>query len=203
MTQAGGVTGKRMVRMRGFTVSAVPGLIAIVVGAGRLAAPWWSKSLPASDSPRVIVPGPIFASFRAYASLPDSWPRPRTLALILFTAAFGVMCAVLSVTAFHPDPDGTYTIAGIHGLTASEPMPWWTWLVAGFFATVCIGAAGLSAWSLVRGTAVRDTPRDEDRIRRTGPRRVRDAALCRALACESPAVPAPASASAPPGQALL
>jgi hypothetical protein len=39
---------------------------------------------------------------------------------------------------------------------ASEAMPWWARIVAGFFAIVCLGAAVLSAWGLFRGTASRD-----------------------------------------------
>jgi len=149
-----------MARMRGFSAGTVPGLIALIVGAGLLAAPWWSTSLPASDYPLVIVPDAIFASFGAYAALPDSCPRLRTLAMTLFMAAFGVMCAAMTLTPFHPDPDGTYTIAGIHGLRASGPMPWWARIVAGCFAIVCLVTAALGAWGLLRGTAGRGAGSD-------------------------------------------
>jgi len=151
--------------MRGFNAGAMPGLLAFVVGAGLMAAPWWSKTLPASDYPLVIVPGAIFASFGAYAAVPDSWPRLRTLALTLFMAAFGVMCAAMTSTPFHPDPDGTYTIAGIRGLRASGPMPWWARIVAGFFALVCLGTAALGAWGLIRGSGGRDTTDGESQAR--------------------------------------
>ena len=146
--------------MRGFSAGTVPGLIALIVGAGLLAAPWWSTSLPASDYPLVIVAGAIFASFGAHAALPDSWPRLRTLAMTLFMAAFGVMCAAMTLTPFYPDPDGTYTIAGIHGLRASGPMPWWARIVAGCFAIVCLVTAALGAWGLLRGTAGRGAGSD-------------------------------------------
>ena len=146
--------------MRGFGAGTVPGLIALIFGAGLLAAPWWSTSLPASDYPLVIVPGAIFASFGAYAALPDSWPRLRTLAMTLFMAAFGVMCAAMTLTPFHPDPDGTYTIKGIHGLRASGPMPWWARIVAACFAIVCLVTAALGAWGLLRGTAGRGAGSD-------------------------------------------
>ena len=157
MTRAVRVTGTRRARIRGFNAGAVPGLIAFVVGAGLLVAPWWSKTLPASDYPLVIVPGAIFVSFGAYASLPDSWPRLRTLALTLSMAAFGVMCAAMTFTPFHPDPDGTYTIAGVRGLATSGPMPWWARIVAAFFAIVCLGTAALGAWGLIRASGGRDT----------------------------------------------
>ena len=161
MVRAVRVTGTRRARIRGFSAGAVPGLIAFVVGAGLLVAPWWSKTLPASDYPLVIVPGAIFVSFGAYASLPDSWPRLRTLALTLSMAAFGVMCAAMTLTPFHPDPDGTYTIVGIHGLRASGPMPWWARIVAGFFAIVGLVTAALGAWALLRGTAGRGARGDD------------------------------------------
>ena len=142
---------------RGASLAALPGVLALVVGAGLLASPWWSKTLPASDYPLVIVPGAIFASFGAYAALPESWPRLRTLAMTLFMAAFGVMCAAMTFTPFHPDPDGTYTIAGIKGLHASGPMPWWARIVAGFFAILCLGTAALGTLGLIRGSGGRDT----------------------------------------------
>ena len=51
-----------MSRMRGAIGPALPGLLAFLVGAGLLASPWWSKTLPASDYPLVIVLGAVFAA---------------------------------------------------------------------------------------------------------------------------------------------
>jgi len=157
MTPAGRATTNAVARMRGFSASALPGLLALVAGAGLLASPWWSMTLPASDYSLVIVPGAIFASIGAYAALPDRWPRLRTLSMTLFMAAFGVMCAAMTFTPFHPDPDGTYTIAGVGGLATSGPMPWWARIVAAFFAIVCLGNAALGAWGLIRGSGGRET----------------------------------------------
>ena len=145
-----------MARMRGAFASAVPGMLAFVVGAGLLAAPWWSTTLTKSDYPLVVVLGTVFASIGASAALPDRWPRLRQLAFMLFMATFGLVCTALMFTPFHPDSDGTYRIGGIPGFATSEAMPWWARIVAGFFAIVCIGAAALSAWGLVRGTTGRD-----------------------------------------------
>jgi hypothetical protein len=142
---------------RGASLAALPGLLAFVVGAGLLASPWWSKTLPASDYPLVIALGAAFAGMGAFAALPDSWPRLRTLALTLFMATFGTFCAALMLAPFHPDPDGTYHIGGIAGFATSEPMPMWARLVAAFFAIVCLVVAALGAWGLVRGTGARDT----------------------------------------------
>jgi len=143
--------------MRGAADGAIPGLLAFLVGAGLLTAPWWSTRITASDYPLVLVLGTVFASIGAFAALPERWPRLRSLAFMLFMAAFGVVCTALTFTPFHPDPDGTYTIAGIRGLSASGPMPWWARIVAGFFAIVCLGAAVAGAWGLVRGNAGRDS----------------------------------------------
>jgi len=140
-------------RLRGAAAGAVPGLLAFLVGAGLLAAPWWSATLSASDYPLVVVLGTVFASIGAFAALPDRWPRLRQLAFALFMATFGAVCAALMFTPFHPDSDGTYRIGGIPGFASSEPMPWWARIVAGFFAIVCLGAAVLSARGLVRGTS--------------------------------------------------
>ncbi len=142
--------------MRGAFASAVPGALAFVVGAGLLTAPWWSTTLTKSDYPLVVVLGTVFASIGAFAALPDHWPRLRQLAFMLFMATFGLVCAALMFTPFHPDSDGTYRIGGIPGFATSEAMPWWARIVAGLFAIVCLGAAILSAWSLVRGTASRE-----------------------------------------------
>jgi hypothetical protein len=144
-------------RLRGAAAGTVPGLLAFVVGAGLLTAPWWSATLTTSDYPLVIVLGTVFASIAAFGALPDRWPRLRQLAFMLFMATFGLVCAALMFTPFHPDSDGTYRIGGIPGFATSEAMPWWARIVAGSFAIVCLGAAVLSAWSLVRGSATRDT----------------------------------------------
>jgi hypothetical protein len=156
MPRAGRATVTPLALIRGAFASAVPGLLAFVVGAGLLTAPWWSSTLTESDYPLVVVLGIVFASIGAFAALPDRWARLRQLAFMLFMAAFGLVCAALMFTPFHPDSDGTYRIGGIPGFATSEAMPWWARIVAGFFAIVCLGAAILSAWSLVRGTASRD-----------------------------------------------
>jgi hypothetical protein len=129
---------------------AVPGLVAFLVGAALLAAPWWSSTLPRSDYPLVIVLGSVFAAIGAFAALPESWPRLRALSFALFMATFGLICAALTLTPMHPAPDGTWTIGGVAGFAVSQPMPWWARIVAGFFAIVCLGAAVLSLWGLGR-----------------------------------------------------
>lgn len=143
-----------MSRMRGAIGPALPGLLAFLVGAGLLASPWWSKTLPASDYPLVIVLGAVFACIGAFAALPDSWPRLRTLTFALFMAAFGVVCAALTFTPLHPDADGTYRIGGVAGFATSAPMPLWVRLVAAFFMIVCLGTAALGLWGLVRDAVV-------------------------------------------------
>jgi hypothetical protein len=117
-------------------VRAVPGLVAFLVGAALLAAPWWSSTLPRSDYPLVIVLGSVFAAIGAFAALPESWPRLGALSFALFMATFGLVCAALTLTPFHPAPDGTWAIGGVPGFAATEPMPWWARIVAGFFAIV-------------------------------------------------------------------
>jgi len=143
--------------MRGAMGPALPGLLAFLVGAGLLASPWWSKTLPVSDYPLVIVLGAVFAGMGAYAALPDSWPRLRTLALTLFMATFGTFCAALASTLFHPDADGTYRIGGVAGFATSAPMPMWARLVASFFAIVCLVVAALGIRGLICGARGRDT----------------------------------------------
>lgn len=130
---------------------AVPGLIAFLVGAALLAAPWWSSTLPRSDYPLVAVLGTVFAAIGVFAALPESWPRMRALSFALFMATFGLVCAALALTPLHPAPDGTWTIGGVAGFVTTEPMPWWARIVAGFFAIVCLGTAVLGLWGLVRG----------------------------------------------------
>ena len=104
--------------------------------------------------------GTVFASIGAFAALPDRWPWLRQLAFMLFMATFGLVCAALTFTPLHPAADGTYTIGGISGFATSEPMPWWARIVAGFFAIVCLGAAALGAWGLLRGAAERESGDD-------------------------------------------
>jgi hypothetical protein len=129
---------------------AVPGLIAFLVGAALLVAPWWSSTLPRSDYPLVSVLGTMFAAIGVFAVLPESWPRMRALFFALFMATFGLVCAALAFTPLHPAPDGTWTIGGVAGFVTSEPMPWWARIVAGFFAIVCLGTAVLGLWGLAR-----------------------------------------------------
>ena len=131
-------------------MSAAPSILAFLVGAGLLAAPWWSARLPASDYPLVIVLGCLFAAFGAYGALPDRFPRLRTLVFSLAMGAFGTICAALALTPFKPDPNGYYSIGGVARFTISGPMPWWARIVAGFFAVVCLGGAVLGLWGLAR-----------------------------------------------------
>ena len=132
-------------------MTAVPGLIAFLVGAGLIAAPQWSATLPANDYPVVIALGSVFAAIGLFAALPESWPRMRSLSFALFMTTFGAICAALAFTPFHPAPDGTWTIGGVAGFAASEPMPWWARTIAGFFAIVCLGAGALGVWGVARG----------------------------------------------------
>jgi hypothetical protein len=126
-------------------------LIAFLVGAALLAAPWWSSTLTWSDYPLVIVLGVVFASIGLFAAIPDSWPKLRTLSFALFMATFGLVCLALTLTPLRPAPDGTWTIGGVAGFVTSAPMPWWARIVAGFFAIVCLGAAVPGLWGLARG----------------------------------------------------
>jgi hypothetical protein len=131
-------------------VRAIPGLFAFLVGAGLLSGPWWSSTLPASDYALVMVLGVAFAAIGAFAALPESWPRLRAGAFAGFMGAFGLMCAALALTPLHPGPDGTLTIGGVAGFAVSGPMPWWARIVAGFFAIICLGAAVLGVWGILR-----------------------------------------------------
>jgi hypothetical protein len=127
-----------------------PGLLAFLVGASLLAAPWWSSRLPASDYPLVIVLGCLFAGIGAYAALPDQFPRLRSFVFALAMGAFGAVCAALALTPFKPDDNGDYTIGGVAGFAISAPMPWWARIVAGFFALLMLGVAALGFWGLLR-----------------------------------------------------
>jgi hypothetical protein len=139
-------------------VNAIPGLLVLLVGAALLVAPWWSSTLPATDYPLVIVLGSLFASFGAFAALPQRCERLRTLTFALGMGTFGTICAALAFTPSHPGPAGTVAIGGIPGFAIAGPMPWWARAVAGFFAIVCIGAATLGAWGLVRDLVRRRPP---------------------------------------------
>ena len=136
----------------------IVGLLVLVIGAGLLAAPWWSSTLAASDRLLVVVLGSVFAAIGAYAGLPSAWSRLRTLALTAFMGAFGAVCTALALAVNHPD--GTVSVAGIDGFIASEPMPWWARLVAAFFALVCVVTAALGLWGLLRGL-VRGAPPED------------------------------------------
>ena len=143
-------------------MKAIPGLVALLIGAALFSARWWSSALPASDYPLVIVLGILFTAIGAFAALPESWPRSRALTFAVFMGAFGLMCAALTFAPFHASPDGTWTIGGISGFVADGPMPWWARIVAGFFAIVCLGAAVLGVWGLARDvlSGTRESDRD-------------------------------------------
>jgi hypothetical protein len=104
--------------------------------------------------------GVTFAAIGAFAALPDTWPRLRAGTFALFMATFGVMRAALALSPHHPGPDGTLTISGVAGFAVSGPMPWWARLVAGFFAIVCLGAAVLGGWAIVRDLVRRRPPEE-------------------------------------------
>ena len=129
------------------------------VGVGLLTGPWWSSTLPASDRPLVIVLGAIFAGIGAYGTIPDRFPRARTLVFALFLGAFGLACAAIALA--HAGPDGMMTIAGVGGFSASAPMPIWARLVAGFFGVLFLGTSGLALWGLVSGL-IAGVPPDSD-----------------------------------------
>jgi len=131
-------------------MSAGPSILVLLVGAALIAAPWWSSTLRATDYPLVIVLGSVFAAFGAYASLPERFPRLRTLVFCIGTAAFGAACAALALSPLAPSADGTYAIGGIEGFRADVPMPWWARIVAGFFAAVLLPVAALGLWGLLR-----------------------------------------------------
>jgi hypothetical protein len=143
-------------------MSAIPGLLAFFIGAALSSAPWWSSTLPASDYPLVIVLGTVFATIGVFAALPETWQRLRALSFASFMGTFGLVCAALALTPLHPAADGTLTIGGIAGFASSAPMPWWARIVAGFFAIVCLGAAVLGVWGVVRELFGRRSDGDED-----------------------------------------
>jgi hypothetical protein len=143
-------------------MSAIPGLLAFFIGAALSSAPWWSSTLPASDYPLVIVLGTVFATIGVFAALPETWQRLRALSFASFMGTFGLVCAALALTPLHPAAEGTLTIGGIAGFAGSAPMPWWARIVAGFFAIVCLGAAVLGVWGVVRELFGRRSDGDED-----------------------------------------
>ena len=127
------------------------GALLLLVGASLAASPWWSATLPRTDYPLVIALGVIFGGAGAFMSIPeDRAPRLRTLAFCLWIGAFGLVCASLALMPFHPDPDGTYRVAGIPGFVGA-PIPWWARIVAGGFGTLLLGASGAGLWGLIRG----------------------------------------------------
>jgi hypothetical protein len=131
-------------------MSALPGIIVLMIGVGLLAAPWWSATLPASDYPIAIVLGVIFAGMGAYVCVPERFGRLRTAVFALAMGAFGLVCGALAVAPLAANADGSYSVAGIPGFVAAEPLPWWARIVAGFFAIICLSTAGLGLWSVVR-----------------------------------------------------
>jgi hypothetical protein len=141
-------------------LNAIFGGLVFAIGVALLAAPSLSSTLPPDDAPLLWGLGTIFAGFGAYVALPERCARLRTLVLVLALGTFGAFCAALVFTPFAPDPEGTYTIGGIHGFRTSTPMPWWARLVAAFFALVFLAASALGLWGLVRDfvTGRRETP---------------------------------------------
>jgi uncharacterized membrane protein HdeD (DUF308 family) len=130
----------------------VMGALLLLVGVSLAASPWWSATLPRSDYPLVLVLGVIFGGGGMFMSIPqDRAPRVRTLAFCLWIGAFGVMCASIALTPFHPDADGTFRIAGVPAFVAAA-IPWWARIVAGSFGLLLLGASGAGLWGLLRGS---------------------------------------------------
>lgn len=127
------------------------GALLLLVGASLVASPWWSTTLPRADYPLVFALGVIFGGAGVFMSIPeDRAPRLRTLAFCLWIGAFGLVCASLALMPLHPDPDGTYRVAGVPGFVAA-PIPWWGRIVAGGFGVLLLGASGAGMWGLIRG----------------------------------------------------
>ena len=130
----------------------IAGPAGFVVGAGLLASPWWSKTLPAADYPLVIVPGAIFATFGAVCG------AARPLAAL----------AHAGVDAVHDGVRGHVRGADVHAIP-SRPRRYVYDRAAfadsrragrclggrgsspAFFAIVCLGTAALG----VRGACAR------------------------------------------------
>lgn len=126
------------------------GLLPVVVGAALVAAPWWSATLDRADYPLVIVLGVLFTGIGAAVCIPDSWPRSRTVAFVVFFATFGLICAAVVFSPLHPACDGTLAIGGVGGFTVSQPVPWWARAVAAFFCVVFLIAAAAGIKTLMQ-----------------------------------------------------
>ncbi|HZQ60299.1 MAG TPA: hypothetical protein VFC24_03060 [Casimicrobiaceae bacterium] len=133
-----------------------PGLLPLLVGLGLIAAPWWSSALPAADYPMAIVLGTLFVGLGAAVCVPESWPRVRSLAFIVFFGAFGTICGAIALSPRTPAPDGTISIGGIAGFSVSQAVPWWARTITGLFAVLFVVAAVLGAWGLLRSIVRRD-----------------------------------------------
>jgi len=139
-------------------MSALPGIVVLAVGLGLLTSPHWSSTLSAADYPLTTALGVVFAAFGAYVCLPERFGRTRTAVFSLAMGAFGLVCAALALAPFAPSADGTYAIAGIPGFAVATSIPWWARVVAGFFAVLCLGTAGLGMWSVLRKSLFGDRP---------------------------------------------
>ena len=127
------------------------GALLLLVGVALTSSPWWSPTLPRGDYALVIALGVVFGGAGLFLSIPEQRaPRLRTLAFCLWIGAFGLACASIALMPFHPDPDGTYRIAGVPAFIAAA-IPWWARIVAGSFALLLLGAAGAGLWGLLRG----------------------------------------------------
>lgn len=126
------------------------GLLPLLAGIGLLAAPWWSSTLASSDYPLVVVLGTVFAGIGAAVCVPDSWPRLRSLAFTMFSAAFGTICAAIALAPRHAAADGTLTIGGVAGFAIYGAVPWWARAVAGAFALLFLFIAAAGVWGLLR-----------------------------------------------------
>jgi hypothetical protein len=130
---------------------AVPGLIAFLVGAALLGAPWWSSTLPRGDYPLAAVLGMVFAAIGVFAALPEFWPR---IARIVLCAFHGDVRPRLRGAGAHAAPsrarrdmddrgrgrlrhERADAVVGAHRCR--------------FFAIVCLGTAMLGLWGLARG----------------------------------------------------
>jgi multisubunit Na+/H+ antiporter MnhG subunit len=157
--------------MGGTFLTRLLALLPLAVGVGLISMPWWATSVPAKLHLVLIVFGSAFTGFGAFILIPDRWPRLQSLAIMMFTGAFGLVMAAMAFAPLHADPDGTYTIAGISGLRTTTThsiggvstsstggdMPWWARIVAGFFMVICLGVAVLAAWGAVRRSTRPDT----------------------------------------------
>ena len=161
--------------MRGSFLSRLLGLLPVAIGLGLQTMPWWATSVPAKLHLVLMVFGAAFAGFGASIIIPDRWPRLQSLSVMVYMGAFGLVMAAMTFAPMHPEPDGTYTIAGISGLRTTTThsfagmsttlsggdMPWWARIVAGFFMVICLGVAVAAAWGVVRGNSRPDTYDDD------------------------------------------